>query len=165
LKKSKYNYRSKYLLGILKIPNTSLFNLGEVKITESENIVLGLGLKFLPKTQCKTDSIKQSLTHSVESFVKRIRMNIFFKDQPYKQSDIPRLLHPSISDLPTPIDKELEIYKSNIINKINDHKWNNRLTQLDILIRNNLIALANNKSIVIKPADKNLGTCIISNNT
>ena len=36
------------------------------------------------------------------------------------------------------------------------------MTQLDYLIKNNLIALSNNANIIIKPADKNLGTCIMT---
>ena len=160
--KSKHNYRSNLLLATLKLPNTSLFNLGDVKLTEGESIVLGLGLKFLPKTQCSIMSIKESLGNSVDSFIKRIQTNIFFKDQKYSIGDIPKLLSPKITEFHTPIDKALATYKSNIYEKIYVNNWSNKLTRLDYLIKNNLISLANNKTIIIKPADKNLGTCIIT---
>jgi len=79
--KSKHNYRSNLLLATLKLPNTSLFNLGNINLTEGESIVLGLGLKFLPKTQCSTMSIKESLSNSVDTLIQRIQRNIFIKDQ------------------------------------------------------------------------------------
>jgi len=162
LKKSKDNYRSNFLLESLKLPNTSLFNLGDVILSEGESIVLGLGLKYLPKTQCLTQSIKDSLINSVDSFIKRIQTNIFFKDQKYNLSDIPKLLKPNNTEFQTPINDYLQAYKLNINKKIINYNWSNKLTQLDYLIKNNLTALANKKTIIIKPADKNLGTCIIT---
>jgi hypothetical protein len=160
--KSKTNLNSNLLLAKLKLSNTSLFNLGNVQLSEAESIVLGLGLKFLPKTQCRADSIIQSLHHSVDNFTKRIQKAIFYKNTKYLGNDIPRLISPKVPDLVTSVDNLLAIYKSDVCKKISDYKWTNHLTQLDYLVRNNLIALANNKSIVIKPADKNLGTCVMT---
>jgi hypothetical protein len=89
-------------------------------------------------------------------------MNIFFKDQKYSKSDIPKLLSPNKIEFQTPIDNSLTAYKSIITTKINDYNWSNKLTQLDYLIKNNLNALSKNETIIIKPADKNLGTCIMT---
>jgi len=77
---SKSNKLTNFILATLKLPNTSLFNLRNVKLSPSENIVLGLELKFLPKTQSDTASIQSSLTHSLESYINRIRTNIYFND-------------------------------------------------------------------------------------
>jgi hypothetical protein len=115
--KSKHNYRSNLLLATLKLPNTSLFNLGNINLTEGESIVLGLGLKFLPKTQCSTMSITESLSNSVDTLIQRIQRNIFFKDQKYSIGDIPKLLSPKITEFQTPLDFASAAYKSNIYEK------------------------------------------------
>ena len=111
MKISKDNYRSNFLLESLKLPNTSLFNLGNVILSDGESIVSDLWLKYLPKTQCLTQSIKDSLINSIEAFIKRIQTNIFFKDQKYNLSDISKILSPNKTEFQTPINDYLQAYK------------------------------------------------------
>jgi len=113
-----------------------LFNLGNVKLSPSENIVLGLGLEFLPKTQSDTASIQRSLTHSLESYINRIRTNIYFKDTKYTPNNIPALLSPPTNTISTSIDTYLDIYKTNITHQINTYNFTNHLTHINQLIRN-----------------------------
>ena len=51
---------------------------------------------------------------------------------------------------------------TNITHQINTYNFTNHLTYIDQIIRNNKIKLSLNRNIVIKPADKNLGGCIMT---
>jgi len=102
------------------------------------------------------------LTHSLESYINCICTNIYFKDTKYTPNNIPALLSPPTNTISTSIDTYLDIYKTNITHQINTYNFTNHLTHIDQLIRNNLIKLSLNRNIVIKPADKNLGTCIVT---
>jgi hypothetical protein len=124
--------------------------------------VLGLGLKFLPNTQLDITSIRDTLTHSLEKFILRIRTNINYKDRPFTPSNIPSILATTKYNFTTPIDEYLSNYRNTTIEKIKTQSFLHNLTQTDQLIRNNLIKLSLNNNIVIKPADKNLGTCVIT---
>jgi len=120
--------------------------------------VLGLGLKFLPNTQLDISSIRDTLTHSLEKFILRIRTNINYKDRPFTPSNIPSILATTKYNFTTPIDEYLSNYRNTTIEKIKTQSFLHNLTQTDQLIRNNSIKLSLNYNIVILPADKNLGT-------
>lgn len=59
-----------------KSPNSSISDVGDIKLSPFEKIVSGLGLKFLPNTQLVITSIRGTLTHSLKKFILRIRANI-----------------------------------------------------------------------------------------
>ena len=85
------NKVSKIILATLKLLNSSIFNHGDINLSPSEKIVLGLGLKFLPNTQLDITSIRDTLTHSFEKSMLRIRTNINYKDRPFTPSNIHKL--------------------------------------------------------------------------
>jgi hypothetical protein len=153
--------RSQKLLEVLKLPNTSLFNLSGIKLTEVQQVVLGLGLKFLPMTCECTANLITSLTKSLDDFCYRLRLAIFFKNQDNNKPLYPRRLVQNF-DPKTDVDPIIEKYRQECSLKIHQTSWCNDLPPIQRLLQSTLREIYLNNDWIIKPADKNLGTCIMS---
>ena len=126
-------------------------------------MVLGLGLKFLPAYYVPPRTIISSLLQSLDTLCYRLKLSLFFKNNDSYKIMIPSLLKKTNKFNPTIIQENIiNEYKTKCIETINATDWSMSQTPLQKLIRITMMNIKNRKDIVIKPADKNLGTCIMS---
>lgn len=168
--------RKEKILTKLKLTNTSLFNLDETDIVLSnyEKSIIGLGLKFLPRYPLSSTKIKQILFSSINKYIRHLDLNLYFADLNLNDSFYNNINSSAIpidnNNFIPPIDTKsitykhiLKKYKTNLNNYINfQNKWNCQLNKTEEFIIDELYKIKNNKSIIIKPADKNLGTVLMS---
>lgn len=149
-----------------KVQNTSIFNLSNVQLSDDESLVLGLGLAFLPKYTMNQQSIKQSLLESANELKSRIYRGLSFLGRPYQKSEIPSIQYklnpnPDPNPNPRPGTLAIESYISDVIQSIESLQITSSIAKPYVYLLNVLKKLRQNKEIVIKPADKNLGTCVM----
>jgi hypothetical protein len=151
------------LLEVLKMENTSLFTVGKVELSKTERIILGLGLKFIPRVRRPTEAIKSSLVTSLDRFIRSLRLAIYFRGSVMKHSLIPRpFIYKSTFEFTTDLDEYISTYKSKCMSKISTYNWNNNLPLLDQVITHTIRQLSRSTTLVYKPADKNLGTVVLN---
>ena len=163
------------LLNALYLENTSTFNLDNdvTLLTKQQEIVLALGLKFIPHQSASTPKIKESLHTSIDKLHRQLALTTFFHNTTNSTSIIPRLSQPSNF---SPIDTTQDNSYKQLYTHIDDFRTKskiqvNKLSSISYLspvqrfINSTLLELRNNKDIIIKPADKNLGTCIMKKTT
>ena len=144
----------------------SIFNLSNVKLSPTEEVLLGLGDKFLPSISLSSDHIHSSIINSIDKLERNMKLKLYFANSIDSQhSVIPPIkgntfLPPAGQDYMTLIDK----YISDIIKrKISKTKFISRLNQSETaLLRSIIKQLSSKHDIIIKPADKNLGTVVLS---
>ena len=164
------NNKHTFFLSQLALDNTSLFNLDNVTLLKEEETVISLGLKFIPQRSATNNKIRESLSSSLNTFRRRLLLETFFHD-PYKiQSAIPKL--DDNNWIPPPSDPVYSECVSSInkfidasVQKVQQLTFHSTLTSLEKFISDTLTQIKNKPGIIIKAADKNLGTCILTTST
>jgi hypothetical protein len=147
---------------MFSVENTSVFNLSDVQLSNDQSIVLGLGLSFLPKYAWNPSIIKRSILSSIDEFRYRICRGLIFRGRRYIPNDIP-----SISSRPLMTSNEywindVDTYINKCKDLVNDLTISSHISPVFRYLLEVIQQLKNSDHIVIKPADKNLGTCVMS---
>lgn len=153
--------KSAVLLESLRLPNVSIFNISKVALSPQEEIVLGLGLKFLPSIQLPTIALRSSLKTSVDDFIRRLRVQLFFAFEPTRSSLIPRMESKGYEMICPEVDHYLDQYKESSYGFLDSACLRQPNRPLDRLLRNAIQQLIDSP-FIYKPADKNLGVCVLS---
>jgi hypothetical protein len=147
---------------VFSINNTSVFNLSNIHLSSDQSIVLGLGLSFLPKYAWKPILIKESIISSINDFKNRIYRGIVYRGRTYIPNDIPSIsLRPPISSNED-WTKEVDKYINQCKQSVNDLQISSHISSVYKYLHAVIKSLKDNDQIIIKPADKNLGTCVMS---
>jgi hypothetical protein len=150
------------------VSNTSIFNLSSYPLSPLERILLGLGLKYIPTPSRTTYKDRYfSLKRSVAKLDRRLKLAFHFFDSPSKFDPyIPFNSHapPWQPDLPPHIATLIDSYTKNAFYEARKQLSVSipNCSDIDALIHKTLHNLLTNPAIVIKPADKNLGLCIMN---
>lgn len=137
-------------------------------MSRKEEIVLGLGLKYIPHYSATSQKIIDSLTSSLNNFQRQLRLQTFFRSPFDIPSPIPKLLN---NTWIPPLEKDYpyisltNLYKSHFnsnLQSLQRMSFNSQLTPLEKFINDTLLQIRQRHEIVILPADKNLGTCVLS---
>ena len=156
------------MLNQLSLDNYSLFNIDQIELSRKEEIILGLGLKYIPHHSATTQKIIDSLTSSLNDFQRQLRLQTFFRNPFNTPSPIPKQLNNTW--IPPAANDYTYV---NLVNLFNNHftstlhslqqmSFVSRLTPQEKYIKNTLFQIRQRQDIVIQPADKNLGTCVLS---
>ena len=145
--------------------NKSVFNLSTLILNEEEQLVLGLGLKYIPRVKYSEEDINNHITKAAKKLNRDIKLAIHFEDSEREQNkNIPKIDLPSKWDPPTSNkDKYIDAFTNNIITNINKQYECNtqKYSAIDVRIRDIILNLRRNNNITIKPADKNLGLVVL----
>jgi len=149
--------------------NTSVFNLSDVQLSPIETSIIGLGLKYLPRYYRPQNSIIDSINHSLLLFQRKLKWKLYFSISGGSSSNQRNFIPAIINNqsLPANNDNIMEAIDSYILDcksKVSRNKNNFScvLSEVDTLIMQVLKQLHQRLDIIIKPADKNLGTVILS---
>jgi hypothetical protein len=159
--------KNKKLLSVKFVQNTSVFNLSNISLSPLQSSVLGLGLKFIPAVRKSSKNIKQSIINSLNTLNRRLQIRLYFAGQLSSSQIIPSIIN---NDWLPPRDQLpssdylcfIDSFISEKIDIIKNSHFNSQLNSVDQLINETLLELHKRKDIKIIPADKNLGTVIIS---
>jgi len=155
-----------------EIINQEIHNISKYKPSNFEKSILSLGLNFIPTPNA---SSKKHLLKEFDDFANNLRKRkalIHFRNDPIvNQSNISLALHaikkPQSSKIydvfpqNSAIEKYINSVKSSLNSAIDQNKFNKVPNKELIRIKKTISKLKNNKDIVIKPTDKNLGLCIM----
>jgi hypothetical protein len=141
----------------------ALFNLDNVALTHAEQVVLGLGYKFLPHTYHTENEIKLSISHSLAKLSRSMKLRMYFAYTESKMSPIPRLLNNSFMP---PVNEDyitlVDNYIDGVRSTVNKARFLCKFTDIDSCLLRIIQKLKSRKDIIVKPADKNLGTVVMS---
>lgn len=140
------------------VANTGVHNLSSRHLSPVEQLTLGLSLKHVPQPPLTT---KENVVASVANLARQIRLRHMFVDQPARLPDPLRLPNPGFAPVPAtwPYEQYLDRLKGKLLTEVHDSPV--QYSRLPAPMRAALRALREDDSIVIKPADKNLGTAIV----
>ena len=145
-----------------RITNTAVHNLSSRVLSETERALLGMGLNCIPTPRSVSEVV---IRDSFAKFARSMRIKWFFKDS---TTILPKLYVPN-SSWDVPLEKRnykldayveecrIKLEKDLLYYNVHSSVRNNFSKKLQIAAT----LLAKDKSIVIKPADKNLGVCIM----
>lgn len=146
----------------------SIFNLSSYQLSELERVLLGLGLKFIPSPPTKLADRHNSLHNSIAKFERTLKLLFFFKSAPNFDHTIPYNSHTPLWQIPSgSLDVTTAIYIHDYIQTARSVAYKHlyscqpTFSDVDALIYSTLYNLLTNPAIVIKPADKNLGLCVM----
>jgi hypothetical protein len=143
-----------------------IYNLSSLILTPLEEMVLGLGIKYIPLPKTSPETLSTSVHLALDKLHRKLRLAFHFNDSSDPTpTSIPKnttkaewnpektvadvYIHKYIQDLKTTATQNLKSSRS---------YFNN----LDQLMLTTLRRLARNTDIIIKPADKNLGLVILN---
>ena len=140
-----------------KFVSENVFNLSRKTLSPSEITLLSKGLSFVPTPE-KID--REQVKSDLERFGRNIKLKLHFMDQPTLSCSVTPTFRPPSKWTPTSYDIQLEIYLSELEEKIlqiqeEGHNYPNLSTEE----RQALNDLMKDKSIIIKSADK--GSAIV----
>ena len=141
-----------------RISNKAIHNLSSYKLYIQEKTLLGLGLKFTPPSKFPNEP---ELLQEYHAFSRQLCLRWFFKDF---TNTLPPFKVPNPSWNPKPKYQPLEEIiahgKTLLLESIETchHTRQNRLRHH---LSKALRKLKSNPNIIIKPADKNLGLCVL----
>jgi hypothetical protein len=160
------------LLDLIKLDNTSIFNLSNRQLSKTESVLLGFGFKFLPRYRRSTDSILHSLRSSLHKFQRNLKWKLHFAFNNNINSNnnnnfmIPKIENNnSIPNYTKDSQEYLDLVDDYIVecnNRIDQLKPKSVVSRIDQFILNAIVSIKNRTHIVIKPADKNLGVAVMS---
>lgn len=165
------------MLASLTLSNSSFFNLSsDIPLSPQEAAVIGLGLKFVAIHPMHKDALRRMWFKSSDSFTRRIALRYHFRDAeatPHCTSnDLSSIVVPLRNPHWTPTGPEpfyyaLDKYKFAIRSRIDSTLQSLQVhsNPLHKMILNTYQSLRQRTDIIIRPADKNLGTCIMSPDT
>lgn len=130
--------------------------------------MLGLGLKYIPRYSVQPSSLYCEYADALFKYVRNIKWRVFYGDSSSKDQP----LHPPTKPLdPTSLPESnaniqiaLDVYLSGCQSRLKSAlatARNIKLSTLDQLILDTLDSLSKRTDIVMKPADKNLGTTVM----
>lgn len=154
------------------INNNNFFNLApNVPLTPNECTVLGLGLKHIPLNNFNRYECRKSGLKSITQYIRRLKLSIHFTLHP-SHSELNPIIPPIDHPLSrwTPINNTeyihmLDTYHTNCIDKFLTSLKHIKTTpnkKLPTCILSTYKKLGSRKDIIIKPADKNLGLCVLT---
>lgn len=143
-----------------KITNFGVHNISSLQLNYLQTKVLGYGLKFIPTPELTSN---EQLTQNINKFKRTLRMKEFFKNKDLVQV---RMNNYNKLTLPNPkfqppivnnkLEKKLELFEQFVLkinSKTNHFNWSK-------VEKQTLFNLKNNNSIILRPADKNLGIVV-----
>jgi hypothetical protein len=143
----------------------SVFNLDNVSLSKAEQTALGLGHKYLPNVHRTHTQMMSSIKQSLQKLSRNIKLKLFFAYTANNNmfSCIPRLLNnsfmpPATEDYVRMVDR----YIGNAWAYVRNLKLQCRFSQLDYALLQVINNIRSRTDIVVKPADKNLGTVVLS---
>lgn len=142
------------------VPNLGIHNLSSRVLSSVETFVLGLGLKFCISKDPLSD---EEILSAHDSFVRSVRLRAMFGNNNFKISPF-RIPNPSFVPEPAPraVEDHLVYTRNNLIEQLQRFPSSSfQRSPTDIVIQRSLRSLRLDNSIVIKPADKNLGTVVV----
>ena len=146
------------------ITNIEIHNKSNFILSPLEQIVLGLGVKFLPVPKISKLSLKHLIHEQIDKFHNRLRLNLYFSNTTTLSTTTPKNdTHNKWQPPRIPLDKTLTTYISSIKTKSDTLIDTATIpyNTTDHIMHNILNKLSKNKTITIKPADKNLGIVIL----
>ena len=141
-----------------RISNKAIHNLSSYKLSLQEKTLLGLGLKFIPPSKFPNEP---ELLQEYHAFSRQLRLRWFFKDS---NNTLPPFRVPNPSWNPEskyqPLEEIIAHGETLLLESIEacHHTRQNRLPHH---LSKALRKLKSNPNIIIKPADKNLGLCVL----
>lgn len=153
-------------LQTIKLDNAKLFNPCNVRLTELESDILGLGFKFRCNLNITAADLKQSLISSLHNFKRRLTLALHFAFHLNDHMDIPKLtnntyLPPEDILMKQSWYKHLQDYITKQERTIEELKLLPIQRGIDRVVLDCARHLGSRKDIVVKPADKNLGVVIL----
>ena len=146
------------------ITNIEIHNKSTYNLSLHEQIVLGLGVKFLPVPKITKLALKNTIYEQIDNFKDRLRLNLYFNNTTFTPNSIPKN-NTKIKWKPQliPLDDKITSYITSIKQKTSSLIDNTKLIydNTDLKMHNILNKLSKNTHITIKPADKNLGIVIM----
>ena len=149
----------------INIKNNTVHNLSSYLLSDVEKTVLSLGLKFLPIDKNNKDTLMTSYLSSIRKLERKLKIGMYFKSNDYKPPSIPQNDNAIEWNPPSqPHDFLIHKYIQDVLTNLHKAFNNNHFiyTKHDELMHITLNNLKNNNSIIIKPADNNLGLTIIN---
>jgi hypothetical protein len=149
----------------LKPDNCEFFTFGEIELNEAESIVLSLGLKFQPHLSNENEAIHASITNSLNTFNRKLKLRLYFASNNKNESDIPLILNNKFIPDAENEDwfKLIDSYSENAMYLLRKSKpFSSTIPSEHKLIQQTLAGLKQRTDIIIKPADKNLGLAVFS---
>ena len=144
-------------------PSNKIHNLSTYNLNKLETKLLNLGLKFIPPSAPPTST---SILLEFQNLSRSLRLRHFFRDDDSTTPQNPfKLPNPSWNP-PTkypPLEKILHKHLNLLTNKLQNTNLPTRNTPLHLLQA--LKSLRRNKQIIILPADKNVGVCVLDKQT
>jgi hypothetical protein len=134
--------------------------------------ILNLGLNYIPKYSTSHANYKKSLLQSTSNYIAQLKRTLYFaKYQTNTNSKNYKIIIPKIKHNPSwipdsnhhPFLEKLDNYHQLINSTINNNlKIKSSISKADKYISNIIKNLSLKQNIIIKPADKNLGICVMS---
>lgn len=162
------------MIDLIKVDNASTFILPKDwnPLTPIQQAVLGLGLKFLPQYSFTTPQCIKSLEDSIQPFIRRTKLDFHFPESnttheaPTYSTTDERVIPPKKSswepDLKDPIICTIHNFGIDLVSNLKLLQYPKCASKLHSMIIKHLRTLSRDPNIVIKPADKNLGTAVMS---
>ena len=155
------NSTERFLLKYKAITNTKIYNLSNKVLTPLEELLLGLGIKYLPLPKTSPASLQQPIMDSIDDMHRKLRLTFHFV--------VPsRLTYKSTPKNTTKErwqpDKIITRYITSCKEMSSQLLHNSRsfFNEDDNTLLTTLKRLKSDKTIIIKPAEKNLGLVILS---
>ena len=161
VEQQRLNFINKYSL----ITNIKTHNLSTQPLTDIQSLVLGLGPKFCLRNNITKEQHLHNMYESLTTLHRKIKLNMYFLNEKYEKPTIP---HNATLHKWTPSTQRYDAIISRYINSCKTNlqiTFQNTLLPYDTnekILLSTLTNLRNNHSIVIKPADKNLGVTILN---
>jgi hypothetical protein len=142
-----------------------VFNLSSSILSPLDTLALGLGLKFIPRMPMSPKARLTSLLHSISQLKRRLSIALYFGHTP--QSTPPDGIPYVTNSTWHPPDQLWTPTLNHYIRHVTElstqclQTTHAPYSPSDRLLYNTLLTLRRNTSIVIKPADKNLGLVVM----
>lgn len=142
----------------LGLGNPGIHNRSHRSLSTCEKLTLGLGLKHVLPPPLQMDN---DYTSAVADLQRQIRLRHMFLESPPRQPDFLRLPNPGFDPLKAPWQYEqyINLVRSRIFTNLQQSRIKHSFCPA--AIRRAIRALRDDETIMIKPADKNLGTAIV----
>lgn len=147
-----------------KLNNTSIFNEDNLGLPPNINTLLGLGLQFHPHYTMNKVHFLKTITAAIHKFMQIIKLQILHRNNPPFVCSIPRISAENYDSITFPsenIYNLIDDFTITLIHNVNNFDICMNPSLLDRFMLRTIKQLTKNNNIIIKPADKNLGLCII----
>jgi len=149
----------------LSLDNTAVFNPLDIKLDKFELCIIGLGLKFLPFYSDSILNIRKSIYSSIVKYSRLLKLRLYFTDSTTNYPIIPLIDNNNFIPSDDKGDNYLQMidrYVSSMNHAVSKLQCKSCLSTSDKFILKIVDSIKRRSDLVIKPADKNLGTVILS---